>query len=109
MAGVYYNAVTPIPEAAQAMTNEKSVSPAAIRDLVDAGQGHATIVDPETNRRFVVQEEVEVTISDEYIREKLDEARDDLRAGRVCTRSTEQILAEAKKRRDAQAGREASA
>ena len=82
---------------------DPSAIPPALRNLVDRGDGVAEIVDPETNRVFVVTEEtpIEVTLPEEYVRQKLDEARADLAAGRVSTRSTEEILAAARRRHEA--------
>lgn len=94
------------------MESEPLAIPAALRALVDSGHGTAEVVDPETNRVFLVTEmtDAAVQLSDEYIREKLEEGRTDLREGRVSKlNATEEILAEARKRREVRLRGEASA
>ncbi|QDU86880.1 hypothetical protein Pla175_02340 [Pirellulimonas nuda] len=61
----------------------------ALLALVDAGDGIAELVDPETNRvvRIVEAPPAGPALSDEEIREKLEEARADFRAGRFTTGS----------------------
>ena len=69
------------------------------RQAILAGHGAAEFRDPMTAEVFVVEKKVEVSISDEYIQAKLDEARDDIANGRVSAMTTEEVLVEARKRR----------
>lgn len=74
----------------------------ALLNLVDAGDGMAELVDPATNRVLRITEgpPVECALSDDEIREKLEEARADFRAGRFMTGSTEELLAAARERQE---------
>ncbi|TWT88723.1 hypothetical protein Mal64_22110 [Pseudobythopirellula maris] len=75
----------------------------SLRQLVDTGQGMAEVVDPETNRVFLVTERTDpqVTLPDVYIESKLAEARAEIEAGQTSAKSTAEILAEARRRLEA--------
>ncbi len=71
--------------------------------LVDAGDGFAEFVDPQTNRTFVITEERRPhpcahPETDEELRAMLDEASEQIQRGEICTLTTEEILAEARRR-----------
>ncbi len=71
--------------------------------LVDEGHGVAEVYDPATNRTFHVVEQTkphpcEHPETVEEMRALLDEARADVAAGRVSTRSTEELLADFRRR-----------
>lgn len=85
------------------MASEPIADFSALRALVESGDGSVELVDPETNRTYIVTEKPDIALSDEYIGEKLDEARADLREGRVSDlSSSEEILAEARRRHEAE-------
>ena len=50
---------------------------------LDAGSGVMHGQDPFTQRKYLLIEQIEPTISDEYIRSKLQEGMNDLAAGNV--------------------------
>ncbi|TWT37885.1 hypothetical protein KOR34_28510 [Posidoniimonas corsicana] len=68
-----------------------------------AGHGVAEFVDPTTNRVYVVSESGgTMALDDAYIKQKLDEARADAKAGRFTEGfDVESFLAEARERRGA--------
>lgn len=81
-----------------------------LRQALATGDGMAQMFDPETQQVYVVTpqasqgESIEIKHSDDYIREKLDEAREDIKAERFSTLSTEEILAEARRRHEQRQG-----
>ncbi|MEQ8849654.1 hypothetical protein [Botrimarina sp.] len=80
-------------------TDPSPIAP-ALKALVDAGNGLAEIVDQETGRVFVIGEKTDPTVTDQYVSERLAEARADLDEGRcVADLPTESLLAEARRRR----------
>jgi adenine specific DNA methylase Mod len=50
---------------------------------LDSGGGVMRGHDPATNRKYILIEQIEPTISDDYLREKLREGLEDIEAGRV--------------------------
>lgn len=84
-----------MPDATPAITPE-------LVALVDAGDGCAEVVDPATQRVFVITEQRPHPCahpeSDEELAEMLREANAQIERGEVCEMSTEEILAEARRR-----------
>lgn len=74
--------------------------------LIDAGDGVAEVVDPQTNRVFVIHEERGThpcahPETEEELRAMLKAADEQIDRGEVCELSTEEILAEARRRAEA--------
>jgi hypothetical protein len=71
--------------------------------LVDAGDGFAVFTDPETKRELELRDRNRFRLpvvpeTDEELRAMLDEARKDFDEGKVVHRTTEEFLAEARRR-----------
>lgn len=71
--------------------------------LVDAGDGVVRFVDPTTKRRFLLAEErpahpCQHPETDEELCRMLQAADEQIQRGEVCELSTEQVLAEARRR-----------
>ncbi len=71
--------------------------------LVDAGDGFAEVFDPQTKRVFIIHEERRPhpcahPETEEELRAMLDAARKDYEEGNVVQRTTEEFLAEARRR-----------
>jgi hypothetical protein len=71
--------------------------------LVDAGDGFAVFVDPATKRKIVLRDPNRLRPasepeSEEELRAMLDAARKDYEEGNVVQRTTEEFLAEARRR-----------
>ena len=60
---------------------------------IAAGGGRARVKDPNTQRVFVISEEFESKVDDDYIREKIAEAYADCQDGNVAPWNLEEIKA----------------
>jgi hypothetical protein len=66
---------------------------------VAAGGGWARVKDPNTDRVFLIAEEVETAVDDDYLRKKIDEAYEDAaRSGGFQPLDMRQIKAELHRR-----------
>jgi hypothetical protein len=58
---------------------------------LETGSGVMHGHDPTTNRKYILIEQIEPTISDDYLRAKLREGREDIQAGRVSEWDVEEF------------------
>ena len=68
---------------------------------LEAGHGIVHAQDPATHRAYLLIEEVDPTIDEQYVREKLDEGISAIEAGEVSEWDAEQFKAQLVQRSDA--------
>jgi hypothetical protein len=78
-------------------TSNFSLTPEQITAL-DAGHGVMHGQDPATQRKYILIEQIEPTISDEYIRARIDEGLADIKAGKVSDWNAEEFKRQLLKR-----------
>jgi hypothetical protein len=69
---------------------------------LEAGGGVMFGEDPATHRLYLLIEQVEPTVDDDYVREKLDEAQASIDRGEAADWDVEDIKAEVKRRMNSQ-------
>ncbi len=79
-----------------------NLTPLTSEQLVALGNGIVHAQDPATNRIYLLIEEIDPTIDDEYVREKLDEGLSSIEAGEVSDWNVDQFKDKLRKRHAAE-------
>ena len=77
---------------------QAALTPEQLAALAD-GDGYACVKDPQTGHFYVLIEQHEPTLDDEYVREKLDEAQASIDRGEVMEWDLDDVKARLRERR----------